>query len=115
MVIYGVMITLLFKLLLILFICVTVTDRLNFWGNLGSELHRILLGTKKEVKLPYIFTCSLCQCTWVSLIYVAIFYKITLVNIALVIFVSALNQIMFQLLNLIENLIIIIFKKMTEL
>lgn len=105
------MLILAFKLLLILFICVTVTDRLNFWGNLGSELHRLLLGTKKEVRLPYILTCSLCQCTWVSLIYIAIFYKITLVNIALVIFVSALNQIAFQFLNLLENLIINIFKK----
>ena len=98
------------KCYLILFICVTVTDRLHFWENLGAEVHRLLLGTRKTVPLPYILQCSLCQSFWLSILYILIFGQFTLVNLASCVFVSAQNQLLFQLLNFIEEKIISIFK-----
>ena len=98
------------KLYLILFICVTVTDRLHFWDNLGAEIHALLLGKRKPVTLPYILRCSLCQSFWLSIVYVCIFYGFTIVNFAACLFVCSQNQIVVQLLNFIEEKIINIFK-----
>lgn len=100
-----------FKLYLILFVCVTVTDRLNFWENMGAEIHRFLLGKRKPVELPYLFRCSLCQTFWVSILYILFFDKLTLLNLALCVFVSAQNQILIQFLNFIEEKIISIFRE----
>lgn len=98
------------KLYLILFICITVTDRLHFWDNLGAEIHGLLLGKRKPVTLPYILRCSLCQSFWLSIVYVCIFHGFTIVNLAACLFVSSQNQIVVQLLNFIEEKIINIFK-----
>ena len=102
-------------LLCILFVCVTVTDRFNFFGNMGAELHRLLLGKKKEVELPYILKCSLCQTFWLCLLYIILTGHFTIFYITLCVAIAGLNQVAVQFLNLIENLIINIFKKMTEL
>lgn len=107
------MIEVILHLLCILFVCVSVTDRFNFWGNLGSEIHRLLLGKRKDVHLPYLLTCSLCQTFWLSLIYIIITGHFTLIYLTLCVAVAGLNQIAFQFLNLIENLLINIFKKIT--
>ena len=101
---------LIIKLYLILFVCVTVTDRLHFFDNLFSEIHRILMGRRKAVEIPYILQCSLCQSFWLSILYVLIFSNFTLFNFALCVFVSAQNQILMQLCNFIEEKIIDIFK-----
>lgn len=101
-------------LLCILFVCVTVTDKFNFWQNLAQEIRRMVMGTKKEVQLPYLLKCSLCQCFWLSLLYIILTGHFSIPYITLCVAVASLNQIAFQLLNLIENLIIIIFRKMMD-
>lgn len=105
----------LIKLFAILFVCVTVTDRFHFWDNLGSELHRLLMGKKKQVQLPYVLTCSLCQTFWLSLAYIVVFGHFTLLNMALAVLVCSCNQLMLQTLNLAENFIIFLIKKINDL
>ena len=108
------MVEVIIHMLCILFICVSVVDRFAFFENLGSEIHRILLGTKKPVQIPYILNCSLCCTFWLCLLYIIITGHFTLIYLTLCVAVAGLNQIAFQLLNLLEFSIINIFKKITK-
>lgn len=102
------------NLFLILFVCVCVTDKFNFWGNMATEIRRLIVGTEKPVKLPYILNCSLCQTFWLGLIYLICTANITILNIAVLVGISACNQLLYQTINLIESLILSIFNKISD-
>lgn len=103
----------LLNLFAILFICVTVTDRFNFFENFSGEIHRLLTGNTTPAQLPYVLRCSLCQTFWLGLLYILFTHHFTILGIAAVVLVAGCNSIALQFLNVIEMLIITIFSKIT--
>lgn len=51
----------------------------GFWDVMDSELNKRV----RFAHLPHILSCGLCQCWWLSLLYVIIAGKLTLLNVML--------------------------------
>ncbi len=73
----------------------------GFWDVMDSELNKRV----RFAHLPHILSCALCQCWWLSLLYVIIAGKLTLLNVMLCLVNAHLTEITIPLITLLKNVI----------
>lgn len=71
----------------------------GFWDVMDSELNKRV----RFAHLPHILSCGLCQCWWLSLLYVIIAGKLTLLNVMLCLVNAHLTEITTPLITMIKN------------
>ena len=71
----------------------------GFWDVLDSELNKRV----QFAHLPHIFTCALCQCWWLSLLYIIIAGKLTLLNVLLCLVNAHLTEITIPMITTVKN------------
>lgn len=79
----------------------------GFWEVMDSELNKRV----RFAHLPHILSCGLCQCWWLSLLYVIIAGKLTLLNVVLCLVNAHLIEITIPLITTIKNWLL----KITEI
>lgn len=80
-----------FNILLIAIITVIVIDLSGFVQSLESGLSKWL--HIPSVHIPRPFSCSLCSSFWLSIIYVIIIGKFTILNVAIILLISYMTPI----------------------
>ena len=71
----------------------------GFWDVMDSELNKRV----RFAHLPHILSCGLCQCWWLSLLYVIIAGKLTLLNVMLCLVNAHLIELTIPLLSTIKE------------
>lgn len=71
----------------------------GFWDVMDSELNKRV----RFAHLPHIFECCLCQVFWLSLLYVIIAGKLTLLNVMLCLANAHLTEITIPLITTVKN------------
>lgn len=75
----------------------------GFWDNLDEYVNKKFgLG----YHLPHLLQCSLCQTWWLSLLYVIIVGKLSLLNVMLCLINAHLSKIYIPLWRFVENLLL---------
>lgn len=82
----------------------------GFWDNLDGYISKRF----RFHHLPYIFTCALCQTWWLSLLYIIIAGKLSLLNIALCLVNAHLSKVYIPLWTFVENLLLKIIELMNR-
>lgn len=83
----------------------------GFWDNLDGYISKKF----RFHHLPHILTCALCQCWWLSLLYITLTGNLTLFNIVLCLINAHLTKIYIPLWTLIENLLLKIIELMNKI
>lgn len=71
----------------------------GFWTNLDEWVSKRV----PPYHLPHLFVCALCQCWWLSLLYVIITGNLSLLTIALCLFSALLTEVTAPLITIVIN------------
>ena len=80
-------------------IIVVLTHISGFWENLDSYINN----RHKPYHLPYIFRCALCQCWWLSLLYIIIAGPFNLMTIAICLINAYLTEVTLPLITVVKE------------
>lgn len=89
------------NILLIAIITVIIIDLSGFIQSLESGLSKWL---KANCHIPRPFSCSLCSTWWLSLIYIIIIGKLTILNVAVILLLSYMTPIIKDILIFIKDI-----------
>lgn len=99
-------------ILLIAVITVIVIDLSGFIQSLESGLSKWL--RIPNVRIPRPFSCSLCSTFWLSIIYIIIIGKLTILNVAIILLISYMTPIIKDILiflkDMMSQIITILYK-----
>lgn len=90
------------NILLIAVITVIVIDLSGFIQSLESGLSRWLHAP--NVHIPRPFSCSLCSTFWLSIIYIIIIGKLTILNVAMILLISYMTPIIKDILIFLKDM-----------
>lgn len=85
--------------LLLINLIVVMVFLSGFWTSMDDFVYSRL----KPYHLPHIFKCCFCQAFWLSLLYIIIAGKFTLLTIALCLINAHLSDILIPLITIIKN------------
>lgn len=74
----------------------------GFWDNLDEWISK----NYKFHHLPHLLTCSLCQCWWLSLLYIIITGNLSLLNIALCLINAHLTEVTIPLITTVKDFLL---------
>lgn len=74
----------------------------GFWDNLDEWISK----TYRFRHLPHLLTCSLCQCWWLSLLYIIITGNLSLLNIALCLINAHLTEVTIPLCTAVKDFLL---------
>lgn len=87
--------------LIIIAVIIELIQLSGFWEVLDDEVNKRF----KFYHLPHIFHCSLCQVWWIGLIYIICVNEFSLPNIAIVLIIAHLTELISPIFLLIKELI----------
>ena len=108
------------NIILIAIICTIVTDLTDFFPTIKKYIWKFTFGKNKPYKeYPLkLLDCSLCQTWWLSLIYLIIIHKVSLLTIAFTLFIAFLTPVISSIIVLVKDifakLLNIIYKYLIE-
>lgn len=99
--------------LLVVVAFVIVSDKLHWWENFSPIISGWMTRGKIRKPIPSkIMTCSTCQSWWANLIYLIIINKLSIVNVAYVLFLAYMAPVVSDLLELANDIFKRIFTKL---
>lgn len=90
------------NILLIAIITVIIIDLSGFIQSLESGLSKWL--RIPNVHIPRPFSCSLCSTFWLSIIYIIVIGKVTILNVAVILLLSYMTPIIKDILIFIKDI-----------
>lgn len=87
--------------LIIIAVIIELIQLSGFFEVLDNEINKRM----KFYHLPHIFHCSLCQVWWIGLIYILFANEFSLLNIAIVLIIAHLTELISPIFLLIKELI----------